>query len=128
MGGPIVSASHAAVFTPQSVLDCQADVPDVRNPGDKTRNGGNMGNQRIVAVALAVIAGCADSTSTTTATASSQQAVAVSGAQVPASFLQTARHIETRQAPHTQALGLAAAKKKDPPAIDTLVNFSGQFT
>jgi hypothetical protein len=83
-----------------------------------------MGNNRIAALLFVVIGGCADSASTTATT--NQQAVTVDGAQVPATFLRGAKVLKTRHEPHTAALKGAARQARS--TIDTLVNFSDQFT
>lgn len=86
-----------------------------------------MGNKSIVALLFAIVGGCSDS-STAITTAATQQAVSSNGAQVSPTFLQGVRAKQSRQPAHTKALGGLAPLAKNSSAIDTLVNFSGQFT
>jgi hypothetical protein len=86
-----------------------------------------MGNKSIVALLFAVAAGCSDSSSAIT-TAARQQAVTANEAQVPSTFLQGARSIHRREAPHTVSNGGLTMAAKAQSSIDTLINFSGSFT
>ena len=87
-----------------------------------------MGNKSIVALLFAVVGGCADSSSAIT-TAAKQQAVSSDPAQVSPKFLQSARVKQARQPAHTAPLaGASKAAAAAASTIDTLVNFSGQFT
>jgi hypothetical protein len=75
-------------------------------------------------VASVVIGGCADSAPTRTA--ANHQAVSVEDAEVPAAFLRGARPLEARHVRRPAALAGAARQARSE--IDTVVNFSGQFT
>jgi hypothetical protein len=86
-----------------------------------------MGRERIAVFVVTVISGC-DAASTTAMTVTSQQAATVDGTQPLSSFLRNARRIAAHPAPNIAPLGVAAAAKRNLPAIDTLIHFSGQFT
>jgi hypothetical protein len=76
-----------------------------------------------------IVGGCTDGPGITTTTGANQQAVSANPAEVPATYLRTAKVIQARQAPNLAPLGpMLAAKKRDVPTNDTLINFSGQFT
>jgi hypothetical protein len=83
-----------------------------------------MGHTRIAVLTCVAVGGCADSASTITAT--NEQDITAGGAQVPETFLRDAKRLEFRPGAHTAAL--AGAPRQARSAIDTLVNFSGQFT
>ncbi len=91
-----------------------------------------MVNKRIAALLFVAIGGCADSASTTTpTTGTTNQAVTTSSPEVSASFLRNAKILKSRQEAHTKALGNTPRQltpNQIQLGVDTLTNFSGQFT
>src|SRR5512140_1935043 len=92
-----------------------------------------MVNKRIAALLFVVIGGCADSASTTPTTGTTKQAVTTASPEVSKSFLNGAKALKSRQAPHTKALGgapsaLASTSRQIQTGIDSLTSVSGQFT
>jgi len=90
-----------------------------------------MVNKRIAALLFVVIGGCADSASTTPTTGTTKQAVTTASPEVSKSFLRGAKSLKSRQEAHTKALGNTPRQLKPnqiQTGVDTLTNFSGQFT
>jgi len=86
-----------------------------------------MGNKSTIALLIAAAAGCTDASSSIT-TASGQQAATANPAQVPATFLQGKRTITTHRTANTKPNAGANLAAKASGGVDTLVNFSSQFT
>jgi hypothetical protein len=88
-----------------------------------------MNTRWVLALAIAAAAGCTDGASSTTSSTGQAIGANRNSSEISPSFLTGKRAFNRRVLPHgSEATAALASAAKSRPAIDTIVNFSGQFT